>query len=473
VTIAEKLQHMRTIPESHGESGGSHSATTPYTLLEETTMQTHLLCGSDGINIEVPDNAVILNPNLVPPLQNPQECVIEAINDPLATPPLSKLAQGRKNACIVISDITRPVPNKIILPPILETLETAGIPREEIVILIATGMHRPNLGKELEQMVGADIKANYRIENHYCQKDEDLRKIAQIDGAPIEINRHYLDADLKILTGLIEPHMYAGYSGGRKSILPGISSFQTMTFMHSFDMIANPNVTNCKLSGNPFHAAGEKVAALAGVDFIVNVIINKQRELVGVFAGHHTVAHHAGCKMVEQMSVQKILEEVDLVVTSAGGYPLDATFYQVSKGLIAASNSLRKNGSIIIACECREGIGSPEFSELVRQGHSNDDFISHCSKPENFTIDQWCLQTTYQALGKAANVYVYSPYLEEDELNAIGITKIDDVQTAITSLIPSHSKIAVSPEGPYVVGLVTEEEAPSEQNAAQGAELTV
>lgn len=434
-------------------------------------MQTHILCGSDEIQIEVPDNTVVLNPNPAPPLQNPHERVMEAICDPFATPPLSKLAKGRKNACVVISDVTRPVPNKIILPPILETLETAGIPREEIIILIATGMHRPNIGKELEQMVGAEIMANYRIENHYCQKDEDLRKIAEINGAPIEINKHYLDADLKILTGLIEPHMYAGYSGGRKSILPGISSFKTMTFMHSFNMIADPNVTNCKLSGNPFHAAGEKVAQLAGVDFIVNVIINKQRELVGIFAGHHTIAHHTGCKMVEQMSVQKMPEEVDLVVTSAGGYPLDATFYQVSKGLIAASNSLREGGTIIIACECREGLGSPEFTELVRQGHSNDDFVSHCAKAENFKIDQWCLQTTYQALSKAANVYVYSPYLEEDELNAIGITKIDDIQTAITSLIPLHPKIAISPEGPYVVGLVKKDAVATKQKAVQTAEL--
>ncbi len=431
-------------------------------------MHTHILCGSKELEIEVPDNAVVINPNPAPPLLRPQESVIEAITDPIETPPLAVLAKDRKNACVVISDVTRPVPNKIILPPILETLENAGIARKDIIILIATGMHRPNLGEELEQMVGAEIMANYRIENHYCQKDEDLRKIADIDGAPIEINKHYLDADLKILTGLIEPHMYAGYSGGRKSILPGISSFKTMTFMHSFAMIDDPNVTNCKLEGNPFHAAGEKVAALAGVDFIVNVIINKQRELVGVFAGHHSAAHQAGCKMVEQMSVQRLTEPVDLVVTSAGGYPLDATFYQVSKGLIAASNCLREGGAIVIACECREGLGSEEFCELVREGHSTDDFVAHCCKPENFKIDQWCLQTTYQALTKAANVYVYSPYLSESELNGIGITKIDDVQAAVTMLAPVHPKIAVSPEGPYVVGLIGEDEArPAKEYAAQ------
>ena len=436
-------------------------------------MKTHLLCGSQEISVEVPDSAVVINPNPAPPLTSPQKFVQDAILNPIGSAPLAELARGRKNACIVISDITRPVPNKIILPPILDTLESSGIARRDIVILIATGMHRPNLGEELESMVGAGIMDNYRIENHYCQKDEDLRKIAEIDGADIELNKFYLDADLKILTGLIEPHMYAGYSGGRKSLLPGISSFKTMTFMHSFRMIEHPNVTNCKLDGNPFHAAGEKVAELAGVDFIVNVVINKQRELVGVFAGHHSTAHQAGCEMVSNMSVQKLTEPVDLVVTSAGGYPLDATFYQVSKGLIAASDCLREGGAIIIACECREGLGSKEYCELVREGRSTDDFVAHCCKPENFKIDQWCLQTTYQALAKAANVYVYSPYLDEEELKAIGITKIDDVQATVTSLAPTHPKVAVSPEGPYVVALVSEGKTAAErEGAVQSLELT-
>ncbi len=422
-------------------------------------MKVDMLCGQNEIPVEVPNDAIELNPSLPTALSDPTAVVHEALARPIGTPALSVLARGRWNACIVISDVTRPVPNKIILPPILQTLEDAGIKKENITILIATGMHRPNLGEELEQMVGADIAGNYKIVNHYCRKEEDLRKIADIDGAPIEINKHYLDADLKILTGLIEPHMYAGYSGGRKSILPGISSFKTMTFMHSFQMIDHPDVTNCKLDGNPFHAAGEKVAKLAGVDFILNVVINKQRELVGVFAGHHMLAHQTGCNMVEKMSVQRMHKPVDLVITSAGGYPLDATFYQVSKGLIAASNIIRDGGSIIMVCECREGLGSQEYCALVREGLTTDEFMAHRCRPENFEIDQWCLQTTYQALAKADNIYVYSPYLDEKELNAIGIVKIDDVQAAVTTLLAAHKTVAVSSEGPYVVGML--EQAPA------------
>jgi nickel-dependent lactate racemase len=417
-------------------------------------MQVDLWCGEREVGIKLPDDTIVLNPNHISGIEDSNAAVWEALKAPIGTAPLKTLAKGRKDACIVISDVTRPVPNKIILPPILQTLAEAGIEQSNITILIATGMHRPNLGEELEGMVGREIMDNYRIVNHFCQEASQLRQIAEIDGAPIELNTHYLDADLKILTGLIEPHMYAGYSGGRKSILPGISSYKTMTHMHSFKMIDHPNVTNCKLRDNPFHEAGEQVAELAGVDFILNVVINKSRDLVAVVGGHHAMAHQAGCRQVEQMSVRDLAEPVDLMITSAGGYPLDATFYQVSKGLIAAKNVLKPGGAVIIACECREGLGSEAYCEMIRKGDSPGDFFDHYCQPNNFIIDQWCLQTTYQALAHAAKIYVYSPYLEEKDLDALGMTKIEDIQTAVDLLLPNYPQVAASPEGPYVVGRI-------------------
>jgi nickel-dependent lactate racemase len=417
-------------------------------------MNIGILCGEKHVGIDVPDNAVVLTPNTADALPDPEDAVAKAIAQPVGSAPLAGLAAGRSNACIVISDITRPVPNRQVLPPILKTLEAAGIARDAITILIATGMHRPNEGKELEAVVGAEIMANYRIINHFCRKQDDLRHIADIDGAPIELNRHYLDADLKILTGLIEPHMYAGYSGGRKALLPGISSYQTMTHMHSFKMIDHPNVTNCRLDGNPFHEAGLRVCELAGADFIVNVIINKSRQMADVFAGHYDAAHRAGCDRVGDMAVQCMMDKVDLVVTSAGGYPLDATFYQVSKGLIAARNILKKGGAIIVACECREGLGSAEYCNMIAEGNTPEAFFNIYSDPQQFVIDQWCLQTTYQAVDHAGRVFVYSPHLGKADLEGLGMTKIDDLQVAIDKLLPTHASVAVSPEGPYVVGLV-------------------
>ena len=185
------------------------------------TQMVKLLCGEKTVDLRLPKSFRILEMNATEPLSDPDGAVRQALADPIKSPPLKELAKGKKDACVVISDITRPVPNQIILPPILNILEESGINREDITILIATGMHRPNLSEELASMVGREIMDNYKIVNHYCREAETYRKIDEIEGAPIELNKHYLDADLKILTGLIEPHFYAGYSGGRKALLPG------------------------------------------------------------------------------------------------------------------------------------------------------------------------------------------------------------------------------------------------------------
>jgi nickel-dependent lactate racemase len=280
------------------------------------------------------------------------------------------------------------------------------------------------------------------------------RKIDEIEGAPIEVNKHYLDADLKILTGLIEPHMYAGFSGGRKAILPGISSFETMKFMHSYKMIDHPKLTNCLLEGNPFHEYGIRVTELAGADFILNVVINKERKVAGVFAGHYNHAHVAGCERVYENSTVTLDRPVDLVITSGGGYPLDATFYQMSKPLISAKDILRKGGTILLACECGEGMGNPEFCGILRSVCSPQEFFEGYCDPENFVIDQWCAQNVYQVMDYAGQVYVYSPGLSREDLEKMGATKIENVQETVNGLLPSHENVVVVPDGPYVVGMI-------------------
>ena len=413
-----------------------------------------LLCGEGTLNLRLPESVPILEMKALNALSDPQGAVYKALLDPIESPPLEEVARERKNACVVISDITRPVPNKTILPPILRILEDSGISREKIMLLIATGMHRPNLGKELEFMVGREIMDTYTIVNHYCRKTEEYRKIGEIEDAPIEINKHYLDADLKILTGLIEPHFYAGYSGGPKSILPGISSFETMKFMHSYKMIDHPNVTNCVLEGNPFHEYGIQIGELVGVDFIVNVVINKDRKTAGVFAGHYSHAHLAGCDMVYNHSTVQLDQEVDMVITSGGGYPLDATFYQISKALICAKDILKKGGTILVACECREGLGSPEFCGILRSVCTPQEFFEGYCDPKTFVIDQWCAQNIYQALDHAGNVYVYSPGLAHEDLEKMGAIKIGDLQETVNRLLKTHTSVVAVPEGPYVVGMV-------------------
>ncbi|MCF8062579.1 MAG: nickel-dependent lactate racemase [Deltaproteobacteria bacterium] len=417
-------------------------------------MKAGLLCGEGTVEVELPDSFPLLEMQEMPPLPDPAGAIRHALSNPIRCPPLTDLARGKKSACVVISDITRPVPNKVLLPPLLNALEQGGIPRESIIILIATGMHRPNLGDELASMVGREIMDRYTIVNHYCRRPETYRKVDEIDGAPIEINRHYLDAELKILTGLIEPHFYAGYSGGGKAILPGISSFETMKFMHSYRMIDHPNVTNCVLEGNPFHEYVIRVTERVGADFILNLVINKERQTAGVFAGHYDQAHLAGCDMVFRHSVVDLDGPADLVITSGGGYPLDATFYQVSKALICAMDILREGGTVVVACECRDGLGSPEFCGIMRTVSSPEAFFSHYSDPANLVLDQWCAQNIYQALDHAGQVYVYSPGLSHEDLAKTGAVKTEDVQQTVQSLLEGRSRPVVIPDGPYVVGRI-------------------
>jgi nickel-dependent lactate racemase len=411
-------------------------------------------CGHEKVLLTLPPGAEVLEPRPVPVLEDPVGSVEAALAAPAEGPPLAELAKGRKTACVVISDITRPVPNRLILPPLLRSLEEAGIDRSRIHILIATGTHRPNLGEELTALVGNDIAANYRVVNHDCQDRDSLRRIGEVDGVAVEINTTYLDADLKILTGLIEPHPYAGYSGGAKSILPGLSSLETMKYMHSFKMIASPKIGNSVLEGNPFYAATVNAGRMAGVDFIVNAVINKEKEPCGFFAGALKGAHDAGCRMAGEVSVVRIERPADLVITSGGGAPMDATFYQCGKGMIGAKDICRPGATVILVCGCTLGIGSGTYAEMVRDCGTFEVFKRRHGDPRDFVMDQWAAQCYLEALGRIGRVLVYSPGLTAEELRPFGADKIDDLQGEVERLLKDHPRVAAVPHGPYVVGVV-------------------
>ena len=327
-------------------------------------MRVKLSYGRTGLEVELPDERVVrtLAYKEADPLPEPRESLAQLLANPMGSPPLSELAKGKRSACILICDITRPVPNETILTPVLETLEAAGIPRDQILILVATGLHRPNLGEELVEMVGPRIAAEYRIENH---DGLDLASHAYLGdsprGVPIWLDRRFVESDLKITTGLIEPHFMAGYSGGRKVICPGIAALETVKVWHGPDFLEHPRADSGILDGNPVHEENTWIAKRAGCDFIVNVVIDAERRPLAFFAGDMITAFERGVEFVRDIVRDTVPEPVDIVVTSSAGYPLDTTFYQSVKGMVCAMPIVKQGGTIIVAASMTEGIGSAPF----------------------------------------------------------------------------------------------------------------
>ena len=367
---------------------------------------------------------------------------------------LADLARGRRDACIVISDITRPVPNAAILPPILRILEAEGIPRDRITILIGTGLHRPNEGAELITLVGEEIATGYRTVNHRAGAQETLSFLGTTSiGAPVWIATLYLEADLKIATSLIEPHLMAGYSGGRKAICPGLMGVETMRVLHGPELLGHPNAAEGIIDGNPFHQQALEVARMAEVDLTLNVAMNAERQVTGIFCGDLEEAHAAGVRFVETSAGATVDAPVDIAVTTAAGFPLDLTYYQAVKGLTAIMPIIKQGGTIIIAARCAEGIGSPEFSELLLSTPDVPAFRDRLADPERFTIDQWQLQELCKVLDKA-EVLLYSEGIAAADRERLLVKVVGSVQEGVEQALRRHgldASIAVVPKGPYVL----------------------
>jgi len=415
--------------------------------------------GRTQLEVEVPDENLLsvchLHP--IPPLDDPQGAIEEALDRPMGTPPLRELAKGRESACIVVCDKTRPVPNALILPPLLRRLEEAGIARERITILIATGTHRPNVDGELVEMLGEFVVDNYRIDNHIAT---DLDSHADLGltstKMPILVDRRYLAADLKIVVGLIEPHLMAGYSGGRKIICPGIIAMPCMRTFHGAEFMGHPNSVTGVLDGNPVHITAMEVAEKTGCDFAVHVTLDEQRRITGVFAGDIHETFFAGVKLVDQVAKVPVPEPADIVVTSSAGYPLDTTFYQAIKGLVGISPILKKGSTVILAASLSEGLGLPRFRDIYTEFRTWDEFRRLLFSPDYFREDQWMVQEQMK-VAEVADIWVYSDGVPPEELELAKVTPLTSLQEGVEAALKKHgrnAKIVVVPDGPYVMPIV-------------------
>jgi len=415
--------------------------------------------GKTGLMVDLPNDKVIgpLEIKNATPLANQSQAISDALAHPIGSKPLAEIAKGKKTACILICDITRPVPNKVILPQILKTIEDAGVPRSGITILIATGLHRPNEGEELVELVGEDIANHYRVENHHGKEtsEHDYLGITP-KGVPVYIDSRYIRAELKITTGLIEPHLMAGYSGGRKVICPGIAGIETVKVWHGPKFLEHPNADCGIVEGNPVHEENTYIALMSGCDFIVNVCVDGNRQITWAGAGDMIKAWEAGVSFVRQVVRVAIKEPVDIVLTSCAGYPLDITWYQAVKGLIGALPILKKGGTIILVASLTEGLGSPEFQQVLSENPDLKAFKKRILETDYFVMDQWQLEEFAKVIEKC-KVKVFSKGLEHSVLSKCHVTPIDSVEQAIADSLQEYgpsARIAVIPKGPYVLACV-------------------
>ncbi len=364
------------------------------------------------------------------------------------------MARGKKNACILICDITRPVPNPILLRPILQTLHESGLKREDILILVATGLHRPSTDAERVEMLGPEIAAAYRVEDHHgTHLDEHTFLGTTPNGVPAWIDSRYIQADLKITTGLIEPHLMAGYSGGRKLICPGIAALETVKVWHGPRFLEHPKADCGYLDGNPVHEENTRIARLAGCDFIVNVTMDKDRRVTSVVAGDMEAAFLEGVRFIENVVKAPVREAVDVVVTSSAGYPLDTTFYQAVKGLTGCLPIVKQGGTIVLAASLSEGIGSAEFQSLFQENPSLEVFMQRILGKDYFVLDQWQVEELAKVRRKA-RVKIVSDGLSADVLSGLFVEPAPSVESAVADSLAEYgpsARVAVIPKGPYVL----------------------
>lgn len=418
-------------------------------------MKIPLAFGKSGLVVELPDATPVsvLGMAGAPPVADPGKKLRELLEQPIGSPPLSVLCQGKSSACVVLCDITRPVPNAILLPPILDTLEASGISRERITLLIATGLHRPSTVEEREAIVGRELLARYRVVDHHARAGEEQRSLGITrKGTPVLIDRTYCDAELKITTGFIEPHLMAGFSGGRKLIAPGCAGEATIKALHSPSFLEDPGCREGSIEGNPLHQELLEIARMAGHDFIVNVTLDEEHRITGIFAGDPIRAHEDGIIFVRRVVRATLEEPADIVITTSAGYPLDLTYYQAIKGMTAALTAVRRGGVLILAAECAEGLGSPEFSAMATAYPSAREFTDRIlSSP--VVIDQWQLEECARAAGHA-EVLLVSPRVAREHPGKLFVRALPTMEEALKvafSRVGSRARVAVIPKGPYTL----------------------
>lgn len=428
---------------------------------------TYLLYDRTRLPLSIPATWSVLEPPDPPEISDVSAAVAKALacpRDVPGLPVLARRADKTKPAVIVISDITRAVPNRAFLPAILGVLHEAGFADEQVLLLVATGMHRPSTPQEHVELVGPEIAARYRIVDHRAQDATTLTELPRRtrSGTCVRVDSTYLNAGLKIVTGFIEPHFMAGFSGGRKTICPGLVDLGTLQKFHGAAFLADPRARVGNLDGNPCHQEALDVARMAPPDFALNVTVNAAGGITGIFAGDMEAAHAAGVDFVRKTMTVTVDRPFDLVITSGGGYPLDTTFYQVVKGMVVAAEYVKPGGSIVIAGGCAQGIGSEVYRELMFRYEDHRPFLRNIAATDHTELDQWEFQMQARVLEKVGRrgLILATDRLAAAELRRCHVTPAADVVGSgsaaeqvqrLVRAFAETASVAVVPRGPYIL----------------------
>jgi nickel-dependent lactate racemase len=420
-------------------------------------MRVHLDYGSNGLQVDLPENladrVTVIEPIFCPSIRDPQAALVAALRTPRGRPPLRDLVRRGQRIAISVCDITRPQPRREMLSALVA--EMPDIPPEDITILIATGTHRTNTPAELETMLGADIAARYRVINHDSRDRSSLVPVGTTTtGVDVMLNRAFIDADVRITTGFVEPHFFAGFSGGPKMVAPGLAGLETVLVLHDAERIGHPNATWGITEGNPIHDDIREIAAMVGVDFAVDVTLNRDQQITAVFAGDLFEEHRAACAAAKRHAMRQVDAPFDVVLTTNSGFPLDQNLYQAVKGMSAAARVVKPRGTIVCAAECRDGLPSHgSYGEVLAAQPSPEKLLAMITAPGYSTPDQWQVQIQAQVQMKAS-VMVKTEGLTPDAVRAAHFQPIDDVGLAVAEALRragAESTLCVLPHGPQTI----------------------
>jgi nickel-dependent lactate racemase len=417
--------------------------------------QVKLAYGKNGVTISVPNNAVVIEPRNLAGIEDEREKVLGALRNPIGALPLKDIANGKERIAIVISDSTRPTPNYKLVPWILE--ELADIPKDKFVIINGTGSHRANTKEELIQMLGQEIVDTVKVINHDAFNDDELVLVGTNSyGSKVYLNKTYAESDCKIVLGFIEPHFFAGFSGGPKGINPGIAGIRTILDFHNAKMVGHPSSTWGLIEGNTLQDAATQNCLLAKPDFMLNVTLNDNKEITNVFAGDVIAAHRVGCEFVREHAMYAVDAPFDIVITTNSGYPLDQNLYQTVKGMSAASQIVKKGGSIISVSECSDGVPDHGNYGKILQMRDTPQKLLEMINDESFSVfDQWQVQAQAMVQMKA-DCYLYST-LPPDIVRKAMLEPVCSVEETIANLLAKYGKearLAVMPLGPLTIPYV-------------------